>query len=289
MRKSFLATTMALALMLVATLATAQIQTPAPSPSATLTQKVGLTDIEINYSRPGKKDRKVMGELVPFGAIWRTGANAATTISFSTDVTFGGKAVKEGTYALYTIPGASEWTVMLYSDLSVGGNVANYDEKDEVVRVTAKTEEIGMTIESFTIDVNHLRDNSAHLVLMWENTAVRVPVEVSFDEVVMAQIERVMRNPLGQAASNYASAATYYYQNDKDLAKALEWINAALEINGGAFWYMHTKAQIQLAMGDKKGAIATAEASMNAAKENKSGDFGYVARNEALIKEAKGK
>lgn len=289
MRKSFIAAAAALALMMTANVSTAQIQTPAPSPSATLTQRVGLTDIELNYSRPGKKDRKVMGELVPFGEIWRTGANSATTIAFSSDVTFGDKAVKAGTYALYTLPGESEWTVMLYSDLSMGGNVANYDNSKEVVRVTGKVEKIDMTVETFTMDINNIRDNGAHLVLMWENTVVRVPMEVSFDEMVMAQIERTMKNPMSQAANNYAAAASYYYQNGKDLNKALEWINAALSINSGAFWWMHTKAQIQLGLGDNKGAIATAEASKKAASENASGDFGYVARNEDLIKKAKGK
>lgn len=289
MRKFVFAKALAIALVLTATVATAQIQTPAPSPSATLTQKVGLTDVEINYSRPGKKDREVMGTLVPYGQIWRTGANGATTISFSDDVKVSGNDVKAGTYALYTVPGATEWSIHLYSDLSLGGNVANYDASKEVLKFMAKPEQIDFTVESFTIDINHLRDNSAHIVLMWENTAVRFPIEVSFDEQVMSQIDRVMRNPMGQAANNYASAATYYLDNGKDLDKALEWISAAIEINPKAFWYVHTKARIQLASGDKKSAITTAEASKKMASENASGDFGYVKRNEDLIKEAKGK
>ena len=255
----------------------AQIRTPRPSPSATLEQELGLSQVKVQYSRPSAKDRKVFGELVPFGQVWRTGANAATQITFGSDVTFGGQAVKAGTYALYTIPGQKEWSVMLYSDLALGGNVANYDESKEVVRVTAKVEAVPFHVESFTIAFDELRDESADLILVWEKTQVVVPIAVDVDADVMASIDRVMAGPSG---NDYFNAAVYYYNTDRDLEKALAWINKSLE-GGERYWIMTWKARILGKMGNKAEAIATAERAKALAQEAKNGD--YVKMNEDLI------
>ncbi|RMG72229.1 MAG: DUF2911 domain-containing protein [Bacteroidetes bacterium] len=255
----------------------AQIRTPAPSPLATVIQAVGLSEIKLEYSRPSARGRKVFGELVPYGKVWRTGANASTKITFGTDVTFGGEAVKSGTYALYSIPGEKEWTFMLYSDLTLGGNVAGYDEANEIVRVTAKSSALNHEVETFTLGFDHLRDESAHLVLSWAKTRVAVPITWDTDGAVMANIERVMGGP---TAGDYYQAAVYYYNTDRDLDKALTWINKALE-GGERYWIVTWKARILGKMGHKAEAIATAERAKKLAEEGNNPD--YVKINEDLI------
>jgi hypothetical protein len=250
----------------------AQINTAAPSPTAEFKQRVGLTDITINYSRPGVKDRVIFANdgLVPFGQIWRTGANAATTIEFSEDVVFGGKDVAKGKYAMYTIPGAEAWSVMLYSDLSLGGNVSAYDEEKEVVRVSAKPEEMSFSLETFTIDIGHVRDNSAMLGFVWEKTYVPVEIKVHTDAQVKAQIDEFVSNPMGQIASNYLNAGWYYYNKGENLDVAAGYMKKGVEHSNSPFkfFWMNRAAEVIAATGDKAGAIKMAkaahEAGMNA-------------------------
>jgi hypothetical protein len=266
--------------------AEAQIQTPAASPSGTVTSVVGLTDVKINYSRPKMKGRKIFGTgadfLVPFGELWRTGANNGTVISFSDDVKVEGKDVKKGEYLLLTIPGASEWTVILYSDVAMGGNTAAYSESKDAARFTVKSEKLTEKVETLTFNVADIADNntSANIQLAWENTSVKFGVTVDYETKVMKSIEAGTK----VAPGNYVAAANYYFDNGKDLNKALEWITLGINTgNQNAFWNIHTKAKIQSALGDKKGALATAQLSMEKAKAAES-DFGYVKLNEELIK-----
>lgn len=281
--------TLTLIVMLIyASVATAQIQTPAPSPKAEVSQMIGLTEVKIEYSRPGKKDRLIFGEesegaLVPYGQIWRTGANAATKISFNDDVKLNDKPVAAGEYALYTIPGKDSWTVMLYNDLGLGGAVGNYDDTKEYLRFTATPKSIDHTHETFTIAVDDIKYTSANLKIVWDQTMVPIELEVEFDTEVMAQIEQQMKNPLASAANLYFTAANYYFNAEKDLAQALEWMNKGLEINNQAFWHVHTKAKILAAMGKKNEAKETAELSKKMASEFPAGDFGYIKRNEDFI------
>ncbi len=271
-------------LLLLASQVTArQIDTPRPSPHNVFTQQVGLTDITVDYSRPGAKGREIFGGLVAYGQIWRTGANNATTIEFSTDVTLEGNKVAAGKYALYSVPGQNEWSIHLYTDLSLGGNVGGYDKSKELLQFTVKPSKVTEAVETFTIDINDLKDDQASINLIWENTKVSFTVGVEYDGIVMKQIERAMRNPLGQVATQYATAATYFLDNEKDMKQAQEWIDKAIEINPNAFWYMHTKARIHAAQKDYKGAIEVAKQSMEKAKANPGGDFGYVKRNEDAI------
>ena len=146
---------------------------PAQSPTQTISQAVGLTTIEIVYSRPGVKGRKIFGGTEAFGRVWRTGANNATKITFSTPVKFSGRDVPAGTYALFSIPGADEWTVILNKVTGQWG-AYTYDQKNDLVRVTTRPLKLPQLVETFTIDINDIRDQSATLNLMWENT--RVPV-----------------------------------------------------------------------------------------------------------------
>lgn len=255
----------------------AQINTPAPSPSSKIEQAVGLGEITVEYSRPSMKGRSIFGDLVPYDKIWRTGANAATKISFSEDVTIGGKDVKAGSYALYTKPGKSSWTVMLYSDLGLGGNVGNYDESKEVARFTASSQNLPFEVESFTMMFGDLSDTGATLGLMWESAFVSIPIKVEVEKKVMANIDRVMAGP---SSGDYYQAAVYYYNADKDMDKALTWINKALE-GGERFWMMTWKARILGKMGKKADAIAASKKAMALAKEANNND--YVKINTELI------
>jgi hypothetical protein len=282
-------------LSLVATLfvvtVSAQIKTPQPSPAGSVSAEVGLTTVTIDYFRPGVKGRTIFGDdaLLPYGSIWRTGANSGSKITFSTDVKLGGKDVGAGEYMIYTVPGADSWDFMLYSDLKLGGNVGGYDETNEVIRVSVTPETLANSVERLTFNIADISaDNTkANIRMMWENTAINVPMEVAFDETIMADIAaKTQVNP-----RNYISAANYYYSTGKDLNKALEWVNLYLAVgeNSKQFWNVHLKAKILADLGKKKEAIAAAEESMATAKANESGDFGYVKRNEDLIAELKKK
>jgi hypothetical protein len=253
------------------------IKTPAPSPTQTIKQDFALSSIELNYSRPLAKGRKIFGDLVPFGAMWRTGANGATKVTFGEDVKVGGVAVKAGSYALYTIPNANEWEVILNKGVNNGG-LSGYKADEDVARFKVPSMSLPFSLESFTMIIADVMPNSANIQILWENTAVSIPVEANIDANVMKQIDAAMN------VDNrpYFAAASYYFDNGKDMAKALEWANKAVEAQPKAYWVAHLKAKIQAKMGDKAGAKATALKSIELAKE--AGNPDYVALNEKLIK-----
>jgi hypothetical protein len=253
------------------------VKTPAPSPTQTLKQDFALSSIEVNYSRPAAKGRVVFGDLVPYGKMWRTGANGATKITFGEDVKVGGVAVKAGSYALYTIPNQTEWEIILNKGVNNGG-LAGYKTEEDVARFKVKPMSLSMNIESFTILLGDLTANAANIQILWEKTAVSIPVEAEIDSKIMKQID----NAMNVDSRPYFQAASYYYDNNKDLYKALEWTNKAIETQPKAFWMVHLKAKIQAKLGDKEGAKATALKSIELAKEAKNDD--YVSLNEKLIK-----
>ena len=257
------------------------LKTPAPSPLQTVTQAFGLGEIKVEYSRPSIKGRVVFGELVPYGKMWRTGANNATKITVGEDMKINGTAVAAGTYAIYTTPNQAEWEIMLYKDLTLGGNTADYKTENELLRFKVKPVMMGDKIETFTIAFNNVTSTSCNLDIMWDKTRVSIPMAADIDGKIVKNIETIMNND----KRPYFAAASYYYDNGKDLNKALEWANKAVEGNPDAYWVSHVKAKIQLKLNDKKGAIATATASMEKAKAEK--DDHYVDLNEKLIAEAK--
>ena len=264
----------------------AQIQTPAASPAGSVSSTIGLTEVKIEYFRPRLKGRKIFGEkdvMYPHGTMWRTGANSGTKISFSTDVKVENIDVPKGEYLIFTWPGAGEWTVALYKDVSLGGNTAKYDASKDAAKFKVKTKKLAEKVETFTISIDDIAaDNkSGKVTLAWENTAVPFTVSVDYDAQVMKSIaDNTKVNP-----GNYFQAASYYYENGKDLNKALEWVNIALESNPKAYWMLHQKAKIQKALGDKKGAIETATASLNSAKQASNRD--YENMNQELINSLK--
>lgn len=274
---------LSLSLLFVASLASttfAQIKTPAPSPGATVTQSVGLSEIEVVYSRPGVKGRTIFAKdgLVPFDKIWRTGANAATKITFSDDVTVSGKELKKGSYAILTKPGASNWAIHFYE--YEAGNWSSYLEKTPALAVNVKSSKTADKIESFTIGFGHISTDAAHLVFAWENTKVAVPIGVEVDKRVMKNIEQVLAGPTG---NDYYRAGTYMHDSGKDLNKALEYVQKATKGDDPKFWQLRRESLILADLGKKKEAIAAAKKSLALAKEAKNDD--YVTMNEKSIKE----
>jgi len=265
----------------------AQVQTPQPSTASTVTNVVGLTEVKIEYSRPKAKGRKIFGAtadvLTPYGKLWRTAANTGSKITFSDDVKFGGMDVPKGTYLLLSIPGAAEWTVILYKDVAMGGNTEGYDQTKDQARVTVKSEKLTEKVETFTLEISDFAENgkSANLQIAWENTSVKVPVTVDFDARVMKSIESNTKvNP-----GNLYQAATYYYENGKDMKQALEWVTTAANANANAYWVWLLKAKIQKALGDKKGAMESSVASRAVAEKEKNAE--YVKMNDELQKSLK--
>ena len=259
----------------------AQVKTPQASPRCTLTQIVGLTTVEIVYSRPSAKGRDVFNNLVPFGKLWRTGANENTNISFSDDVVIDGKTLPKGKYALYTTPRADSWEIVFYTATDNWGNPETWDETKVALKTTSKSEHLDRFIESFTIGVNNLDNNFAHLELSWENTIVALKFEVPTQKTAMASIDKALAGPI---AGDYFSSAQYLFQSNGDLAKALTYVNKALEINKDKpYYYSRLKSLIQAKQGDKKGAIETAKISLAASEMAKNQD--YVKMNEDSIEE----
>ena len=259
----------------------AQVQPPQPSPSAKLEQNLGLTEVSVTYSRPSMRGRTIFGDLVPYDKVWRTGANANTLITFSDDVKVGGKALKKGTYAIYTKPGKQNWEVIFYTDTNNWGVPQKWEDSKVAASVSAKVMPIPFDVESFTIDFNSITNNGAHLEFIWEKTYVAVPLEVPTAQKALASIEKTMAGP---AANDYFSAAVFYLQEKKDLKQAKEWIDKALSMQEEQpFWMLRQKSLIHAAMGDKKGAIATAKASLAAAE--KAGNADYVKLNKDSLKE----
>lgn len=280
MKKSLLLG-MAAATLLAVSAQAQSIKTPAPSPSQVVKQAFGLGEVTVEYSRPLARGRAIFGDVVPYGAMWRTGANGTTKITFTEDVNVEGKAIKAGTYGLYTTPGKTSWEIMLTNDLKLGGNVADYKKSDEVLRVTVQPLASANMVESFTINLDNVAASSATLQLMWERITVPIKITTDVETKVMKDIEKVMAP--GDSRP-YFQAANYYYDNDKDLKKALEWSDKAIEQNP-AFYVVHLKAKIQMKMKDYKGAIATAEKSKALAQTAKNDD--YVRMNDKIIEKAK--
>lgn len=265
--------TLFLSLICAATLAQG-IKTPAPSPGQTIKQDFALSSIEVNYSRPAAKGRKIFGELVPFGKVWRTGANTPTIVTFGEDVKVSGMPLKAGKYALVTIPNKDSWDVMFCTPET---SSSNYKKESEVARFTAKTMNMPMNVENFMILFGAQTANSVNMSIVWENTEIEFPIVADIDTKIMADIDKA----LNVDNKPYFAAASYYFDNGKDLNKALDWVNKAVEGNAKAFWMMHLKAKIQAKLGDKSNAIATAKRSIELAKDAKNDD--YVALNEKLI------
>lgn len=253
-----------------------QLKTPAASPLQTVKQEFGLSAVELSYSRPAVKGRTIFGDLVPYGKIWRTGANAATTITFGDKVNFGGKEVPAGKYGLLTIPNTYDWTVILTKQLDVTSPAA-YKEDQDVARVKIATTDLPFPLESFFISFDNIRASAMDMIIGWDRTVVIVPITTDVVTKINAQINSLE----GKENFPYFAAASFYMENGKDLNKALGWFNKATEKDPSAFWIWYQKAQCLTKLGKKKEAVVAANKSIELATAAKSDD--YVALNKKLL------
>ncbi|MEE9407863.1 MAG: DUF2911 domain-containing protein [Polaribacter sp.] len=260
----------------------AQIETPAPSPFQKVEQKVGLTDVTLEYSRPSMKGRVIFGGLEDFDKVWRTGANARTKITFSSDVTIDGKPLKKGTYAIFTKPGKTSWDVYFYTEHKGSGAPREWDDTKVAAQIRVTAQEIPMDIETFTITFDDLTKNSAVLGIMWERTYVGVKFETPTNAMVDKSIEKVMSGP---SAQDLFSASGYYLANGKDINKAQMWIDKAVKMTSEnpRFWYLRQQSLIHAKAGKTKSAIAAAKESLKYATVAKNAT--YIKMNKASLKE----
>ena len=260
--------------------ADAQLKTPLPSPPQTIKQDFGLSSIELSYSRPGMKGRKIFGDLVPFGKVWRTGANNATTLTFGDDVMIGATKIAAGKYGLLTIPDKDKWTFIISKQLDVT-NPSAYKQDQDVVRVMAEPMKLKENIESFTMQFANLKPASCELLVRWENIQVALPISTDVESKVMAQIDQLMNKD----NRPYYTAALYYMDNGKDLNQALAWFDKAAEMQPDAYWVYHQRANCLAKLGKKEEAKASAEKSKALAITAKNDD--YVRLNDKLLDQLK--
>ena len=267
-----------LALLLVGAVAmvSAQVKTPQPSAAASVKQAIGLLEVVVEYSRPSANDRKVFGNLVPMGQLWRTGANGSTDITFGQEAQFNGVKVPAGKYALYTMPSGGEWEVVLYKDTDQWGAPKQLDDKLIVAKTKVKALKNPLFVETFSIDFNDLKTDQANLIMSWENTMVKVPIVMDSKKQVLESINSTLSTKEAKA-SDYHQAASYYLQEKMDLKKALEYATKANEMQPDVFYMLKLKSEIEAANGMKKEAIATAAQSLALAK--KAGNDDYVKMN----------
>lgn len=269
-----------LAAMMLGTTEAQTLRTPAPSTTQTIKQDVGIGSVELSYSRPGVKGRKVFGDLVPFGNVWRTGANNATTLTFTDTVNIGGTKVAPGKYGLLSIPEKNDWTLIITKQTNVTSPAA-YKQSEDVVRVMAKTMELKDRVETFTMQFANVQSTGTDLQIMWDKTMVTLPITTDVDAKVMAQINNLMFKD----NRPYFNAAMYYLDNGKDLNQAIIWFDEAIKQNPGGFWIYHQKANALAKQGRKEEARAAANKSIELAKLAKNDD--YVKLNEKLLADLK--
>ena len=264
----------------------AQINTPQASPKSTITQRVGLTDITVVYSRPGAKGRAIFGTVVPYGKRWRTGANATTSIKFSDDVTIEGKKVPAGEYGLYTIPNKTEWLVVLNKSTKMGADVDGFKDDEDVARFSVKPYGVAAKLETFTIGFADITPATANVTMEWANTGAKFKVVTDVDSKVMAQIDEKITKNANPSAGDLAAAAVYYADNNKDMKQAVAWMEKA-NATDAKFWNLHSEAKMRLKMKDYTGAMKAAEASKKGALASTPPNGDYVKMNEELMATAK--
>jgi hypothetical protein len=259
-----------------------KITTPQPSPLGMVSQRVGLTDVAIEYSRPGVKGRTIFGDLVAFGKTWRTGANSNTKVTFSSDVTIDGQTLKAGSYGLYSVPNKDSWEVMFYTESDKNGVPGDWDDSKVAAKTTVNVQAFPINVETLTISINDVTSTTAVLGILWEKTYVAVTFEVPTDEMVSATIDAVMAAT--PKAGDYYNAAIYYNQQDKDIKKANEWMEKAMSMTEKpAFWQLRQQSLIYAKMGDSEKAIAVAEKSLELSKE--AGNEAYIKMNTESLSE----
>ena len=260
----------------------AQVKTPQASPKGELEQTVGLTNVEVDYYRPAKKGRLVFGDLVPYGKVWRTGANENTIVKFDTEVEINGTTLPAGSYALYTLPKAEKWDVFFYKTTDNWGLPKTWDESNIALKTTVGPSTLTKDVEYFTLAVNPINFDEGTLDISWEKTIVHIPFKVPTHKTAMASIESSLNE--NAKASDYYAAGTYLFSVNQDLKKSLQYVNKAIEMQKGEapFYMLRQKSLIQAALGDKKGAVETAKKSLSEAEKAGNDDYIKMNRNSIL-------
>jgi hypothetical protein len=255
------------------------IKTPLPSPPQTIKQDFGISSIELSYSRPGVKGRKVFGDLVPFGKVWRTGANNATTITFADSVIVGTTKILAGKYGLLTIPDKESWIIIITKSTDVT-SPGDYKQENDVARVIVKSSSLKDKVETFTMQFANVKSGTCDLQLIWDYTTVTLPISTDVEAAVMKQID----NAMNKDNKPYYQAGLFYLENGKDLNQALAWFDKAVELQPNAYWIHHQRANALAKLGKKDEARAAAQKSLGLAK-GKNED--YVRLNEKLLEQLK--
>ena len=250
-----------------ASLAWAQLNLPNASPDHEFSQQVGFTEIQVKYSRPSARGRVIFGDLVPYDQLWRTGAHDATTIVFSDSVKINGVNVPSDTLSLFTIPGKSEWTVILNKVDEMHGT-SDYTEANDLLRFKVKAEKTPRFYETFTIEINDFTKDGALIYLLWENTQVKFPIQTYADQRVMKEIGERINVKKEEKASLYYQSSLYYFNNNKDLNQAYEWIKVANGKTQDA-GYLQLQAKIEASQGRGAEALATLSKSTELARTKK--------------------
>jgi hypothetical protein len=266
--------------MIVSAAINAQIERPMASPKGKMEQKVGLTDVKVEYYRPSKNKRVVFGEVVPFGEIWRTGANENTKLTTSDAIVFGKDTLKAGTYAIFTKPTAEKWEVIFYTETTNWGTPDEFDEKKVALRTMANVTVLNDVVETFTISTDNITTKSADLNFTWDKTRATLPFTVPTAIKMSQNIDKAMAGP---SANDYFASAEFYFKEKKDMKKALEWVSKAVELRPEAYWMHRLKSLIQAETGDFKGAVATAKLSLAAAEKEE--NTAYIEMNKSSIEE----
>lgn len=260
----------------------AQVKIPEASPAQKIEQRAGLTDFVLEYSRPAVRNRKIYGDLVPYGKLWRTGANQNTKLSFNQDIRIENTNLKAGTYSIFTKPGADTWTVYFYKDAANWGLPEKWDDNKVAAKLEVKVQKIPVTIENFTMDFNSITEDSVTLNILWENTGIAIPIKLNTDSVVTESITKTMAGK--PAANDYYAAAVYYHNTGKNAQQAKTWMDKSFEmIKEPAYYQWYQKALIDYRAGDEKAAVSSARKSMELAKKVGSDD--YIALNQKILKE----
>lgn len=263
----------------------AQIEQPSLSPKVTTQQKVGLATITLTYGQPSVKGRKIFGSLIPYGRLWRTGANASTKITTDKEIKVANHIIPAGTYGLYSIPSEKEWTIILHKNSNLWGS-AGYKKENDLIRFTVPAIKTKDTRETFYIGFQDFTVDGAALIILWENTEIKIPFTVNSDRIIENQIASKITNATQPVkAQTYFDAAQYYYQKSKNLTTALQWFTKAEELRPNAFWYTYYKAELALKLNKTTIAKQGAEKCLTAAKNSPSTDYGYIAKCSLLLKE----
>lgn len=260
----------------------AQIMTPQASPAASVGQTVGLAKVTVTYSRPALKGRTIFGDLVPYGKVWRTGANMATKLTLSEEVSINGQAVPAGSYGIFTIPDANEWTVILSKDANVFGSF-DYKQQNDVMRFTVKPERLTVPTEYFTVEFTDFTPTSAQLAIRWEKMQINIPIKHDPDAKIMAQIQEATAKPDAKLDVLF-TAADYYYEKNRDLKQARTWADKVLDMDK-KYWTYYLRAKIAARQGDCQTARTDAQTGLEMAKQ--AGDDAYVKNHQRILAECK--